>query len=74
MILVTGANGKAASEVVRGLSQSGTPIRAMVRSLATAESIEGPGIEIVQGDLAQTLNHSMNLSLIRLTEVQALRS
>jgi uncharacterized protein YbjT (DUF2867 family) len=53
MILVTGANGKAASEVVRGLAQSGTPVRAMVRSLATAKAIEGPGIEIVQGDLAE---------------------
>ena len=53
MILVTGANGKAASEVVRGLSQGGTPVRAMVRSLATATSIEGSGVEIVQADLAQ---------------------
>ena len=53
MILVTGANGKAATEVVRGLSQSGTPVRALVRSLANAKSLEGPGVEIVQGDLAQ---------------------
>ena len=53
MILVTGANGKAANEVVRGLSANGTPVRALVRSLANAKSIEGPGVEIVQGDLAQ---------------------
>ena len=53
MILVTGANGKAASEVVRGLSESGTPVRALVRSPANAKSVVGPGIEIVQGDLAQ---------------------
>jgi uncharacterized protein YbjT (DUF2867 family) len=53
MILVTGANGKAASEVVRGLSANGMPVRALVRSLANAKSIEGPGVEIVQGDLAQ---------------------
>ena len=53
MILVTGANGKAASEVVRGFSQRGRPVRALVRSLANAKAIEGPGIEIVQGDLAQ---------------------
>ncbi len=52
MILVTGANGKAASEVVRGLSQGGTPVRALVRSLANAKSLEGPGVEIVQGELA----------------------
>ena len=51
--MVTGANGKAASEVVRGLSQRGRPVRALVRSLANAKAIEGPGIEIVQGDLAQ---------------------
>lgn len=51
MILVSGATGTNGSEIVRLLSESGVPVRALVRNKAKAEAITGlPGVEIVEGD------------------------
>ncbi|MFI9406508.1 NAD(P)H-binding protein [Nocardia sp. NPDC052316] len=49
MILVTGATGNIGGEVVRALSESGTPVRALVRDPATATL--PAGVEAVTGDL-----------------------
>jgi uncharacterized protein YbjT (DUF2867 family) len=52
-ILVTGATGANGSELVRQLSAAGVPVRAMVHNRAKAASIEGPGVEIVEGDFTK---------------------
>jgi uncharacterized protein YbjT (DUF2867 family) len=54
MILVTGATGYIGGEVVRRLSASGLPVRALVRSLERAEWMrELDGVEVVRGDLSE---------------------
>lgn len=50
MILVSGATGTNGSEIVRLLSAAGVPVRALVRNRAKAAAIEGPNVEIVEGD------------------------
>ncbi|MEV6562559.1 NAD(P)H-binding protein [Nocardia sp. NPDC051756] len=49
MILVTGATGNIGGELVTALSESGTPVRALVRDPATATL--PAGVETVTGDL-----------------------
>ena len=51
MILVTGATGTNGSEVVRQLCAAGAPVRALVRDLKKARTLERPGVELVIGDL-----------------------
>jgi uncharacterized protein YbjT (DUF2867 family) len=52
-ILVTGATGANGSELIRQLCDAGVPVRAMVHNRARANSIEGPGVDIVEGDFAR---------------------
>jgi uncharacterized protein YbjT (DUF2867 family) len=51
MILVTGSTGLIGREIVRLLSQSGVPARALARNLNKAQKL--PGITWVAGDLAR---------------------
>ncbi len=51
MILVTGATGRTGSEVVKALIAKGEQVRALVRDPERAGSIQGPGVELVGGDL-----------------------
>jgi uncharacterized protein YbjT (DUF2867 family) len=51
MILVFGATGTVASNVVRQLAERGVPARALVHTLDKAASVAAPSIEVVQGDL-----------------------
>ena len=53
MILVVGATGKVGREVVRQLSASDVPVRALVRDPARASHIRLPGGDIVVGDLSR---------------------
>jgi nucleoside-diphosphate-sugar epimerase len=50
-VLVTGATGFVGSHVVRALSGSATPLRALVRPATDATTLEAAGVEIVRGDL-----------------------
>src|SRR5258706_15770280 len=61
-ILVFGATGNVGSESVRQLAALGSPVRALVRNRVKAAAIEGPGIEIVEGDLEkpQTLGPALD--------------
>jgi len=53
MILVTGATGTNGIEIVKLLSRSGVPCRALVRNPQKAAMFSDlPGVEIVRGDLA----------------------
>ncbi|NUS43395.1 MAG: SDR family oxidoreductase [Mycobacteriaceae bacterium] len=52
MILVTGANGRPGSAVVREFAQHGHPVRALVRDPAKATALEElAGVETVVGDM-----------------------
>jgi len=51
MILVTGGTGLIGNEVLRGLSHSGVPARALTRDLRKAHSM--PGVAWVAGDLGK---------------------
>lgn len=53
MILLTGASGTVGSEVARQLKEKGIPFRAMIRSPEKARQVDGPGVQIVYGDLAK---------------------
>jgi len=54
MILVTGATGRTGGALVRRLSATGIPVRALARSAARAEGLSAlPVVEIVEGDMAQ---------------------
>ena len=53
MILVVGATGKVGREVVRQLSASDAPVRALVRDPARASHIRLPGVDIAVGDLSR---------------------
>lgn len=53
MILVVGATGTVGAEVLRLLRQRGEPLRALVRDPFSASRLAGPGVELVQGDLAR---------------------
>jgi len=53
MILVTGAAGLTGGALVRRLSATGIPVRALVRSAARADRLSAlPAVEIVEGDMA----------------------
>jgi len=53
MILVTGATGLTGGALVRRLSATGIPVRALVRSAARADRLSAlPAVEIVEGDMA----------------------
>ena len=52
-ILVTGATGTVGAELVKRLSERGTPARAFVRNRAQAHATALPGIEIIEGDFAK---------------------
>ncbi len=51
MILVAGATGRTGSEVVKALIEKGEQVRALVRNPERAGSIQGPGVELVVGDV-----------------------
>ena len=51
MILVTGATGRTSGEVLKALLAMGEQVRALVRDPQTAGAIQGPGVELVVGDL-----------------------
>ena len=51
MILVTGATGRTSGEVVKALLAKGEQVRALVRDPQTAGAIQGPGVDLVVGDL-----------------------
>jgi uncharacterized protein YbjT (DUF2867 family) len=53
MILVTGATGTTGREVVKQLTAAGARMRLLVRDPDRAVALDGPGVEIVQGDLAR---------------------
>jgi uncharacterized protein YbjT (DUF2867 family) len=62
MILVTGATGLTGGALVRRLSATGVPVRALVRSATRAEGLSAlPAVEIVAGDMARTatLSHAL---------------
>lgn len=49
---MTGASGNAGSQIVRALSELGTPVRALVRDPSKVAILSAlPGVEIVKGDL-----------------------
>ena len=51
MILVAGATGRTGSEVVKALIGKGEQVRALVRDPERAGAIQGPGVELVVGDV-----------------------
>ena len=51
MILVTGATGKIGQEVVSRLAAKGERVRAFVRNPARGAALQGPNVELFQGDL-----------------------
>lgn len=54
VILVTGATGLNGGELVRRLSASGVPVRALTRNPSKAHGLLSlPGIEIVEGDMSR---------------------
>ena len=54
MILITGATGNNGQEIVRLLSRTGVPCRALVRSNEKAGSLSDlPGVALVYGDFAR---------------------
>ncbi len=62
MILVTGATGRTGSEVVKALITKGEQVRALVRDPERAESIQGPGVELVVGDVEKPDASAINFS------------
>jgi uncharacterized protein YbjT (DUF2867 family) len=62
MILVTGATGLTGREVVKQLMAAGARMRILVRNPDRAVALDGPGVEIVKGDLAhpETLAPALN--------------
>src|SRR5438093_7696091 len=52
MILVTGGTGTSGADIVRELSSGGVKFRALARNPAKADEVRFPGVEIVQGDMA----------------------
>lgn len=53
MVIVTGAAGRTGSEVVRLLSSRGIRVRALVRDPSRTKGLNGPGVEVVVGDLSR---------------------
>jgi len=53
MILITGATGNVGAELIKKLSERGTPARAFVRNRVQARAMALPGIEIVEGDFTK---------------------
>ena len=53
MILVTGATGTTGREVVKQLMAAGERMRLLARDPDRAVALDGPGVEIAQGDLAR---------------------
>ena len=50
MILITGATGTVGSEVVKGLSAQGVPVRAVTRDPRKVNANRPPHVQVVQGD------------------------
>lgn len=50
MILVTGATGYIGNELVKQLKTAGLKVRVLVRNRLKAAALEGPGVELVEGD------------------------
>ena len=62
-VLVVGATGQVGSEVVRQLSQRGTPVRALVRASSAYHHVRDlPGVELAFGDLLrpETLGEALD--------------
>jgi uncharacterized protein YbjT (DUF2867 family) len=54
MILVTGANGRPGSAVIREFARQNHPVRALVRDPAKADALRAlPGVEVVYGDMLE---------------------
>src|SRR5438876_8806251 len=53
MILVTGANGRTGSELVRLLAARGAPVRALVRDAAKGVPLGKLGAEVAVGDFGE---------------------
>ncbi|MBP2705479.1 SDR family oxidoreductase [Microbispora sp. RL4-1S] len=52
MILITGANGRPGSAVVREFARHGTPVRALVRNPEKADAVRAlPGVDVAHGDM-----------------------
>jgi uncharacterized protein YbjT (DUF2867 family) len=52
MILITGANGRPGSAVVREFARQGTPVRALVRDPKKADGLRAlPGVDVRTGDM-----------------------
>ena len=50
MILITGATGYIGKELVKQLKAANVPVRVLARNRNKAAALEGPGVEIVEGD------------------------
>lgn len=53
-VLVTGASGFLGRRIVEMLVMRGYPVRALVRHTSKLDGLQLPGVEIVQGDIADT--------------------
>ncbi|MBJ8348309.1 SDR family oxidoreductase [Antrihabitans sp. YC2-6] len=76
MILVIGATGKIGGEVARLLTDSGKPLRALVRTPSKAGALTDLGVELAAGDLADSgsLDRAMQgVDRLFLVSVQDLR-
>ncbi|MEM7570165.1 MAG: SDR family oxidoreductase [Pseudomonadota bacterium] len=62
MILLTGATGLTGKHVAKAVSQTGMPVRALVRDAAKAQMLADMGITLVEGDLADraSIDAAMN--------------
>lgn len=54
MILVTGGTGLVGSHLLQQLRKKNIPVRALVRNPLTATTLADMGVEVVQGDIADT--------------------
>lgn len=56
MILVTGGTGFVGSHLIKRLRQNGVAVRAVVRNPDKAQSLSNLGVDVVKGDISDTLS------------------